>query len=159
MTSMAGVMLDLNILQKVAAEEGPSTELLSRRSRRGLLVYDKRRLHWCQHRVYNHSALLSTHRHIAVSATDIHLCGFPPIDRAVFLRENSLQGNSTLARKPIISIILHVPASLFIPALPASNHDALQIPHTSLSLPSFTQPHLDAATASIAGGLLSTCLA
>ena len=49
----------------------------------------------------------------------------------------------------------NVPASLDIPSLPARTHEVLHIPHTSLSFPSFTHPHLAAATASIAGGLFA----
>jgi len=46
----------------------------------------------------------------------------------------------------------------FIPSRPESTHDALQIPQTSLSFPSFTHPHFAAARASIAGGLLAYVL-
>jgi hypothetical protein len=46
----------------------------------------------------------------------------------------------------------------FIPSRPASTHDNLQIPQTSLSFPSFTHPHLAAAMASITGGLLAYVL-
>jgi len=49
-------------------------------------------------------------------------------------------------------------ASRFIPSRPASIHDTLQTPQTSLSFPSFTHPHLAAASASIAGGLLAYVL-
>lgn len=55
-------------------------------------------------------------------------------------------------------MLLDLPASWFIPSRPASTHDALQIPQTSLSFPSFTHPHLAAASASIAGGLLAYVL-
>ena len=51
--------------------------------------------------------------------------------------------------------LLNIPASLFNPSLLATIHDAQQIPQTSLSLPSLIQPHFDAATASIATGLLA----
>jgi hypothetical protein len=46
-------------------------------------------------------------------------------------------------------------ASLFIPSLPATTHETLQTPQTSLSFPSLIQPHLDAATASMAAGLFA----
>ena len=42
-----------------------------------------------------------------------------------------------------------------MPSLPATTHETLQSPHTNRSFPSFTQPHLAADTASIAGGLLA----
>ena len=42
-----------------------------------------------------------------------------------------------------------------MPSRVASTHDTPQIPHTSLSFPSFIHPHLAAATASICGGLLA----
>lgn len=48
-----------------------------------------------------------------------------------------------------------LPASLFIPSLPTAIHEISHKPQTSLSLPSLTQPHLAAATASIAAGLLA----
>jgi len=51
-----------------------------------------------------------------------------------------------------------VPASPFIRSRPASTQDALHNPQTSLSFPSFTHPHLAAASASIAGGLLAYVL-
>jgi hypothetical protein len=47
-----------------------------------------------------------------------------------------------------------LPASLFMPSLLATTHDTLQMPQTSLSFPSLIQPHLAAATASRASGLL-----
>ena len=51
--------------------------------------------------------------------------------------------------------MMHIPASLFIPWLFATTQDTPQIPHTSLSFPSLTQPHFAAATASIAAGLFA----
>ena len=48
---------------------------------------------------------------------------------------------------------MYVPASRVMPSLPTTTHEALQNPHTSLSFPSFVQPHLEAATASILDGL------
>ncbi len=45
------------------------------------------------------------------------------------------------------------PASRDMPSLLANTHEELHTPHTSRSFPSFTHPHLDAATASMAGGL------
>ena len=42
-----------------------------------------------------------------------------------------------------------------MPSLPATTQDALHSPQTRRSFPSFTQPHFEAATASIDGGLLA----
>ena len=53
---------------------------------------------------------------------------------------------------------MDIPASRFIPSRPASTHDTLQTPQTSLSFPSFTHPHLAAASASIVEGLLAYVL-
>lgn len=48
-----------------------------------------------------------------------------------------------------------LPASLFMPSRPTAIHETSHSPQTSLSLPSLIQPHLAAATASIAAGLLA----
>ena len=48
-----------------------------------------------------------------------------------------------------------LPASLLMPSLPTTTQEASQIPQRNLSLSSFSHPHFDAATASIAAGLLA----
>jgi hypothetical protein len=47
------------------------------------------------------------------------------------------------------------PASLVMPSLEATTHEASQKAHTRRSLPSLVHPHLAAATASISGGLFA----
>jgi hypothetical protein len=48
-----------------------------------------------------------------------------------------------------------LPASRVMPSRPTTTQEPLHSAQTSLSLPSFIQPHFAAATASIAGGLFA----
>lgn len=67
------------------------------------------------------------------------------------------QGYSLIRRLLVETYLLHlpdIPASRAIPSLLASTQEMPHRPQTNLSFPSFTHPHLAAATASIAGGLL-----
>jgi hypothetical protein len=99
------------------------------------------------------------HHHIASSSKGSHPCACQPVVCAVSLQERLLQTNNVTGFVFVFSkLLLDVPASRFIPSRPASTHDALQIPQTNLSFPSFTHPHLAAASASIAGGLLAYVL-
>ncbi len=50
---------------------------------------------------------------------------------------------------------LNLPASRPNPSLPTATQDALHSPQTKRSFPLFIHPHFEAATASIAGGLLA----
>jgi hypothetical protein len=81
---------------------------------------------------------------------------------ALFLHENvCYERSDTICLNPPCSssqLLLDVPASRFIPSRPARTHDTLQIPQINLSFPSFTHPHLAAATASIAEGLFAYVL-
>ena len=80
---------------------------------------------------------------------------------AASLQESLLRTSDAMSLNALYTyskLLLDVPASRFIPSRPASTHDALQIPQTNLSFPSFTHPHLAAASASIAGGLLAYVL-
>ena len=98
-----------------------------------------------------------TYHCTVASSRGSHPCACPPIVCAASPRENLLQ----IAHKFTFShsrLLLDIPASRFIPSRPASTHDTLQTPQTSLSFPSFTHPHLAAASASIAGGLLAYVL-
>ena len=78
---------------------------------------------------------------------------------ALLLHENArCERSDTICLNPPCAssqLLLDVPASRLIPSRPASTHETLQIPQTSLSFPSFAHPHLAAATASIAGGLFA----
>jgi hypothetical protein len=78
---------------------------------------------------------------------------------ALFLHENfCYERSDTICLNPPCpssQLLLGIPVSQFIPSRPASTHVTLQIPQTSLSFPSFTHPHLAAATASIVEGLFA----
>jgi len=67
-------------------------------------------------------------RVFAAKDHQLHICQDPPVD---------------------------LPASRPSPSLPTATQDALHSPQTKRSFPSFIHPHFEAATASIAGGLLA----
>ena|SRR5258708_2437417 len=96
------------------------------------------------------------HRTVA-SSMGSHPCACPPIVCAASPRESLLR----IVLKFIFAcskLLMDVPASRFIPSRPASTHDTLQTPQTSLSFPSFTHPHFAAESASITDGLLAYVL-
>jgi hypothetical protein len=95
-----------------------------------------------------------TYHHTVASSMGSRPCAYPPIVCAASPREHLLQ----ILNTHFTCGKLHIPASRFIPSRPASTHDALQTPQTSLSFPSLTHPQLAAASASMAGGLLAYVL-
>jgi len=94
-----------------------------------------------------------SYHHIVESSRDTRFCAILPKRRV------ALQSGCLL--KKIISSIfvtrtrLNLPASRPSPSLPTTTQDALHSPQTKRSFPSFIHPHFEAATASIAGGLLA----
>jgi hypothetical protein len=98
-----------------------------------------------------------TYDRTVASSRGSHPCACPLIVCAASPREHLLR----ITHKFTFAygcLFLDIPASQFIPSRPASTHDALQTPQTSLSFPSFAHPHLAAASASITGGLLEYVL-
>ena len=98
---------------------------------------------------------------IVASSTGNHPYAYQRVVCAASLQESLLRTSDAMSLNALYTyskLLLDVPASRFIPSRPASTHDALQIPQTNLSFPSFTHPHLAAASASIAGGLLAYVL-
>lgn len=73
---------------------------------------------------------------------------------ALFFNQDICFRNWILAHAAFCSLP-PLPASLFKPSRPTTTQEALQRPQTRRSFPSLIQPHFEAATASIAEGLLA----
>ena len=73
---------------------------------------------------------------------------------ALFFNQDICFRNWRLAHAAFCSLP-SLPASLFKPSRPATTQEALQRPQTRRSFPSLIQPHFEAATASMEGGLLA----
>ena len=96
-----------------------------------------------------------TYHHIVWTSMGILTYGYQQVPHAASQLKHLLKVLRELVGAHLWLDLSYVPASLLMPSFPATTHEALQMPHTSLSFPSFTHPHLDAATASITVGLLA----
>lgn len=95
----------------------------------------------------------TTYGHTGAFSKDTHSYAPPPRIFVVSQLMHSL--DKIELAKTVKTSLPSLPASRFIPSLPATAQELLHKPQTSLSLPSLVQPHFAAATASIVGGLFA----